>query len=126
MNTTKSATNIKMAAITMTAPALAQDPCSWSRDVRLVNGKILTMDSKNTIVPEVTIQQGRIAYVTDTVHFMEIDLANLPADSQALQALVRTLADFFRRVRIIRSCEYCKRRCAQGHARHDTSSCDRS
>lgn len=52
-----------LAAITMTVPTFAQDACSWSSDVRLVNGKILTMDAKNTIVPEVTIQQGRFAYI---------------------------------------------------------------
>src|SRR2546426_867637 len=52
-----------LAAIVMTVPAFAQDPCSWSRDVRLVNGKIYTMDSKNTVVNEVTIQNGKFAYI---------------------------------------------------------------
>src|SRR5262245_5926087 len=52
-----------LVAITMAVPAFSQDPCSWSRDVRLVNGKILTMDAKNTIVSEVTIQEGRFVYV---------------------------------------------------------------
>ena len=50
-------------ALTVTSPAFSQDPCSWSGDVRLINGKILTMDARNTIVPEVTIQHGRFAYI---------------------------------------------------------------
>jgi len=52
-----------LAAITMTVPAFAQDPCSWSQDVRLVNGKFYTMDTKNTVVNEVTIQNGKFAYL---------------------------------------------------------------
>jgi predicted amidohydrolase YtcJ len=44
-------------------PAAAQDACSWSRDVRLVNGKIHTMDSQDRVVSEVTIQEGRFAYI---------------------------------------------------------------
>jgi predicted amidohydrolase YtcJ len=48
----------------MTAiPAAAQNPCDGSRDLRLVNGEIHTMDGQNRIVHEVTIQQGRFAYV---------------------------------------------------------------
>src|SRR5687767_7776059 len=43
------------------SPAL--DPCTWSRDLRLVNGRIHTMDARNAIVGEVTIQQGRFAAV---------------------------------------------------------------
>ncbi len=35
------------------------DPCSGARDLRLVNGKIVTMDKRNSIVSEVTIQNGR-------------------------------------------------------------------
>src|SRR5580698_4746711 len=38
-------------------------PCSDSRDVRLTNGKIATMDAKNSVVSEVTIQEGRFAFV---------------------------------------------------------------
>src|SRR5215475_382435 len=41
--------------------SLAQAPtanCAGSRDLHLVNGKIATMDGKNTIVNEVTIQNG--------------------------------------------------------------------
>jgi predicted amidohydrolase YtcJ len=44
-------------------PAAGQDPCSWSRDLRLVNGKIHTMDPQDRVVSEVTIQEGRFAYV---------------------------------------------------------------
>jgi len=40
-----------------------RDPCSWSRDLRLVNGRVHTMDRRNSIVDEVTIQQGRFAAV---------------------------------------------------------------
>lgn len=39
------------------------DECANARDVRLTNGKIATMDGKNSIVREVTIQEGRFAYV---------------------------------------------------------------
>src|SRR5215470_16264202 len=41
--------------------SFAQTPaanCAGSRDVHLVNGKIATMDQKNSIVSEVTIQNG--------------------------------------------------------------------
>lgn len=44
-------------------PAAAQDACAWSRDVRLINGKIHTMDARDRVVSEVTIQEGRVAYV---------------------------------------------------------------
>jgi predicted amidohydrolase YtcJ len=50
----------------VTAHAQAQansDPCANSRDLRLTNGKIATMDAKNSMVSEVTIQEGRFAYV---------------------------------------------------------------
>lgn len=45
------------------APAAAQDACSWSRDLRLINGKIHTFDPQDRVVNEVTIQEGRFAYV---------------------------------------------------------------
>ncbi len=41
--------------------AAAQSPataCEGSRDLRLVNGRIVTMDKKNSTVAEVTIQNG--------------------------------------------------------------------
>ena len=45
------------------APAAAQDRCANARDVRLVNGRIVTMDARNTITTDVTIQNGRIQAV---------------------------------------------------------------
>ena len=52
------------AALLIASPVSAQvNPCSWARDLRLVNGRIHTMDSRNSIVSEVTIQDGRFAYV---------------------------------------------------------------
>ena len=45
------------------APAFAQDACAGSRDLRLVNGRIATMDQRNTVVSEATIQNGRFAAV---------------------------------------------------------------
>ena len=43
--------------------ALAQDACAASRDLKLINGRIVTMDQRNSIVGEVTIQNGRFAAV---------------------------------------------------------------
>jgi len=37
--------------------------CAGARDLRLTNGRIVTMDARNTIVSEVTIQNGRFAAV---------------------------------------------------------------
>ena len=51
------------------APAWAQTAagrCANARDLRLVNGKIITMDAKNSIVSEVTIQEGRFTAVGRT------------------------------------------------------------
>src|SRR6267154_1379793 len=50
-----------LAATFVATAAAAQTPaaaCAGSRDLRLVNGKISTMDAKNSIVSEVTIQDG--------------------------------------------------------------------
>jgi predicted amidohydrolase YtcJ len=50
-----------VAATLVATAAAAQTPaagCAGSRDLRLVNGKISTMDAKNSIVSEVTIQDG--------------------------------------------------------------------
>jgi predicted amidohydrolase YtcJ len=52
-----------LAVLTTAIPAVGQDACSWSRDLRLVNGKIHTFDAQDRVVNEVTIQEGRIAYV---------------------------------------------------------------
>ena len=56
---------VAMAGSTMLTPALAKDGdrCAGSRDVRLVNGKIHTLDASNSIVSSVTIQNGKIASV---------------------------------------------------------------
>ena len=35
-----------------------QDPCAGARDLRLINGKIVTMDPRNSIASEVIIQNG--------------------------------------------------------------------
>src|SRR6516162_8931105 len=40
--------------------------CDDTRDLRLINGKIATMDKSNSIVSEVTIQDGRFAAVGKT------------------------------------------------------------
>ena len=45
------------------APPSPPNPCTWARDLRLVNGRIHTMDTRNQVVSEVTIQQGRFAAV---------------------------------------------------------------
>jgi hypothetical protein len=47
--------------VLLAAPAFAQqDRCAGSRDLHLTNGRIVTMDKRNSIVSEVTIQDGRI------------------------------------------------------------------
>jgi predicted amidohydrolase YtcJ len=40
------------------AALAAEDPCAASRNLKLVNGKIVTMDKKNSTVASVTIQDG--------------------------------------------------------------------
>ena len=47
----------------MTQTPASTDRCAGSRDLRLTNGRIVTMDPRNTIVSEVTIQDGRIETV---------------------------------------------------------------
>jgi len=49
-------------SLVLAAQALAAD-CSDSRDLRLINGQIHTMDSRNSVVSEVVIQDGRFASV---------------------------------------------------------------
>lgn len=44
-------------------PANAQNPCASATALRLIHGKIHTMDGQNRVVDEVTIQAGRFAYV---------------------------------------------------------------
>jgi predicted amidohydrolase YtcJ len=56
-----------LAAVATLSPAAAHgrddDRCAGSRDVRLVNGKIHTLDSRNSVVSSVTIRNGRFASV---------------------------------------------------------------
>ncbi len=58
-----------IAGVTMFTPALARDGnddrCAGSRDVKLVNGKIHTLDASNSIVSSVTIKNGKFAVVGD-------------------------------------------------------------
>jgi predicted amidohydrolase YtcJ len=50
-------------AVVGQTPAPTADPCAGSRDLRLTNGKIVTMDSRGSTVSEVTIQNGRFTAV---------------------------------------------------------------
>ncbi len=53
-----------LASLLQTGAAWAQrDACADSASVRLTNGRIHTMDKQNSIVSEVTIQQGRVVSV---------------------------------------------------------------
>ena len=54
-----------LGALLLAAVALApaQDRCAGARDLRLVNGKIVTMDQRNSTVSELTIQDGRFETV---------------------------------------------------------------
>src|SRR5579862_2340199 len=45
------------------AAAASSAGCAGARDLRLTNGRIVTMDARNNIVNEVTIQDGRFAAV---------------------------------------------------------------
>jgi hypothetical protein len=46
-------------------PAGAADACAGARDLRLTNGRIVTLDEENSIVSTVTIQDGRFTNVGD-------------------------------------------------------------
>ncbi|HLK47143.1 MAG TPA: amidohydrolase family protein [Bryobacteraceae bacterium] len=46
--------------------AADRDSCAGARDLRLINGRIATMDGANHVVSEVVIQDGRFAYVGKT------------------------------------------------------------
>ena len=56
-----------LAVAAMIAPGLAHDEdndrCAGARDVTLVNGKIHTLDARNSIVSSVTIRNGKFAAV---------------------------------------------------------------
>ncbi len=47
----------------MLAAGAAAQTCTGTRDLKLTNGRIVTMDPRNTIVSEVTIQNGRFTAV---------------------------------------------------------------
>jgi predicted amidohydrolase YtcJ len=49
-------------AIALPLAALAADNCAGSRDLRLINGKIVTMDPRNSVLSAVTIQNGRFDF----------------------------------------------------------------
>ncbi len=48
------------------AVGAAARTCTGARDLKLTNGRIVTMDPRNTIVSEVTIQNGRFTAVGTT------------------------------------------------------------
>jgi predicted amidohydrolase YtcJ len=54
-------------AVLTALPAAAQprpaDPCAGARDLRLTNGRIVTMDARSAVVAEATIQDGRFVAV---------------------------------------------------------------
>jgi predicted amidohydrolase YtcJ len=54
---------VAFAVAAVVVPARAQDYCAWDHSLRLVNGKIHTMDVSDHVVSEVTIQDGRFAFV---------------------------------------------------------------
>jgi predicted amidohydrolase YtcJ len=56
-------TAVLLAGAMSVIPATAQNSCASARDLRLINGEIHTMDSQNRIVHEVTLEEGRFAYV---------------------------------------------------------------
>ena len=58
MNTTR----LLVTGIVLPLAAWAADNCAGSRDLRLVNGKIVSMDARNTVVSSVTIQNGRFDF----------------------------------------------------------------
>src|SRR5215471_17459804 len=59
--------SLLLAGVAFAAPALAADEnndrCAGARDVKLVNGRIHTLDQRNSIVSSVTIKDGKFAGV---------------------------------------------------------------
>jgi predicted amidohydrolase YtcJ len=55
--------SVVLVGVGMAGPVLAQDRCVQARDLRLVNGRIHTLDARNSIVTEVTIQDGKFTSV---------------------------------------------------------------
>jgi hypothetical protein len=56
-------TTVACGQLSVPAPGSAIDPCDGARDLRLINGNIVTMDDAETTVSEVTIQDGRFTAV---------------------------------------------------------------
>jgi predicted amidohydrolase YtcJ len=54
---------VLLAVAALVIPAHAQDYCAWDHSLRLVNGRIHTMDAEDRVVSEVTIQDGQFAFV---------------------------------------------------------------
>src|SRR5262245_22905773 len=52
-----------LASMAIVTPALARDDCAGARDVKLVNGRIYTLDGRNSIVSSVTIKDGKFIAV---------------------------------------------------------------
>ena len=56
--------SLLLAGVAIVTPSLAEnDPCAGARDVKLVNGKIHTLDGRNSIVQSVTIKNGKFTAV---------------------------------------------------------------
>ena len=57
-------TAVCVLAIVGAFPALGDtNPCSWSRDLKLIHGKIHTMDGRDSVISEVVIRDGHFAAV---------------------------------------------------------------
>jgi len=53
-----------LAGVAIVTPALGEDNrCAGARDVKLVNGRIHTLDARNSIVSTVTIKNGKFTAV---------------------------------------------------------------
>ena len=53
-----------LAGVAIVTPSLGEeDRCAGSRDVKLVNGKIHTLDGRNSVVFSATIKNGRFTAV---------------------------------------------------------------
>jgi predicted amidohydrolase YtcJ len=60
---------MRIALFALAVPLLAQqsfDRCAQAKDLRLINGRIHTLDGRNSIVSEVVIQDGKFTKVGDT------------------------------------------------------------
>src|SRR5579859_5416960 len=49
-------------ALVSASSLVAADNCAGSRDLRLINGRIVTMDPRNSVLRAVTIQNGRFDF----------------------------------------------------------------